>query len=93
MKRLRNIHPGEVLLQEFLMPMNLAASALAREIGVEPRRIAEITRGKRRISANTAVRLAGRFGNSAHFWLMLQANFDLEAARNTIARAKEPGKY
>jgi plasmid maintenance system antidote protein VapI len=76
MKRLRKIHPGEVLPQEFLMPMNLAASALAREI-----------------SANTAVRLAGRFGNSAHFWLMLQANFDLEAARNTISRAKTPGKH
>jgi addiction module HigA family antidote len=93
MKSLRNIHPGEVLLQEFLIPMDLSAKAFAHEIGVEPRRIAEIIRGKRRISANTAIRLAGHFGNSAHFWLMLQADFDLEAARNTISRAKTPGKH
>ena len=93
MKRLRNIHPGEVLLQEFLIPLNLATGVLAHEVGVEPRRIAEVIRGKRRISADTAIRLAGRFGNSAHFWLMLQADFDLAAARNTISRAKKPGKH
>jgi addiction module HigA family antidote len=92
-KRLRNIHPGEVLLQEFLIPLNLGTRALAHEIGVEPRRIAEITRGKRAISPNTAIRLATRFGNSAHFWLMLQADFNLEAARNTISRAKTPRKH
>ena len=93
MKRLRNIHPGEVLLQEFLIPLNLATGVLAHEVGVEPRRIAEVIRGKRRISADTAIRLSGRFGNSAHFWLMLQADFDLEAARNTISRARLPGKH
>jgi len=93
MRRLRNIHPGEVLLQEFLIPMNLDATALAHEMRIDRRRIAAITRGKCRVTADTAIRLARRFGNSAHFWLMLQADFDLEAARNTIARAKEPGKY
>ena len=60
--------------QEFLIPLNLATGVLAHEVGVEPRRIAEVIRGKRRISADTAIRLAGRFGNSAHFWLMLLAS-------------------
>ena len=64
MKRLRNIHPGEVLLEEFLKPMNLSQNALGRAIGVPPRRINEIVLGKRGITADTAIRLARHFGTS-----------------------------
>jgi addiction module HigA family antidote len=87
MKRLRNIHPGEVLLEEFLKPMDLSQNALAREIDVPPRRINEIVLGKRGITADTAIRLAKHFGNSEHFWMSLQADFDLEEARKTLGRA------
>ena len=87
MKRLRNIHPGEVLLEEFLKPMDLSQNALAREIDVPPRRINEIVLGKRGITADTAIRLAQHFRNSEHFWMSLQADFDLEEARKTLRRA------
>ena len=89
MKRLRNIHPGEVLLEEFLKPMDLSQNALAREIDVPPRRINEIVLGKRGITADTAIRLAKHFGNSEHFWMSLQADFDLEEARKTLGRAAQ----
>ena len=81
MKRLRNIHPGEVLLEEFLKPMNLSQNALGRAIGVPPRRINEIVLGKRGITADTAIRLARHFGTSEQFWMGLQADYDLEEAR------------
>ena len=81
MKRLRNIHPGEVLLEEFLKPMDLSQNAIARAIGVPPRRINEIVLGKRGISADTAIRLAKHFGTSEQFWMGLQADYDLEEAR------------
>ena len=87
MKRLRNIHPGEVLLEEFLKPMELSQNALAREISVPPRRINEIVLGKRGITADTAIRLAKHFGNSEHFWMSLQADFDLEEARKALKAA------
>jgi len=87
MKRLHNIHPGEVLLEEFLKPMELSQNALAREIGVPPRRINEIVLGKRGITADTAIRLAKHFGNSEHFWTSLQADFDLEEARKALKAA------
>jgi len=87
MKKLRNIHPGEVLFEEFLMPMELSQNLLAREIGVPPRRINEIVLGKRGITADTAIRLAKRFGNSEQFWMALQADYDLEEARKALRRA------
>lgn len=73
-------HPGEVLREEFLKPMGLSQSALARRIRVAPRRINEIVNAKRGISADTALRLSAFFGNSAEFWLGLQADYDLETA-------------
>jgi addiction module HigA family antidote len=84
MKRLRNIHPGEVLLEEFLKPMDLSQNAIARAIGVPPRRINEIVLGKRGITADTAIRLAKHFGTSEQFWMGLQADYDLEEARRGI---------
>lgn len=79
-KKLPNIHPGEILLEEFLLPMNISQNALARAAGVAPRRINEIVLGKRGVSADTAVRLAKVFGTSERFWLGLQADYDLEEA-------------
>src|SRR5437868_5330218 len=84
MKRLPNIHPGEILLEEFLNPMSISQNALARATGVPPRRINEIVLGKRAITADTALRLAAFFGTSEGFWLGLQADFDLESARGAL---------
>jgi addiction module HigA family antidote len=78
MRKLANIHSGEILLEEFLKPMELSQTRLAREIGVLPRRINEIVLGKRAITADTAVRLAEYFGTSEKFWMGLQADYDLE---------------
>jgi addiction module HigA family antidote len=83
-KRLRNIHPGEVLLEEFLDPMGISQNALARATGVPPRRINEIVLGKRALTADTALRLAAFFGTSEGFWLGLQADYDLEETRRGI---------
>ena len=83
-KTLPNIHPGEVLLEEFLLPMEISQNALARAAGVPPRRINELVLGKRGITADTALRLAKVFGTSEGFWLGLQADFDLEESRNAI---------
>ncbi len=84
MKKQRNSHPGRILHEKFMKPAGLSQNALAREIGVPPRRINEIILGKRGISADTALRLAKRFGNAARFWMELQADFDLEAARKAL---------
>jgi antitoxin HigA-1 len=86
MRKLPNIHPGEVLLEEFLTPMGISQNALARSIGVPPRRINEIVLGKRAITADTAVRLAHYFGTSEQFWMALQASYDLEEARKRLGR-------
>ena len=83
-KTLPNIHPGEILQEEFLMPMNISQNALARAAGVPPRRINEIVLGKRGITADTALRLAKVFGTSEGFWLGLQADYDLEESRHAI---------
>ena len=83
-KSLPNIHPGEILLEEFLLPMNISQNALARATGVPPRRINEIVLGKRSVTADTALRLAKAFGTSEGFWLGLQADYDLEESRNQI---------
>jgi addiction module HigA family antidote len=78
MKYLKNIHPGEVLIEEFLIPMNISAYRLSNDIKIPQTRISEIIKGKRRITADTALRLSNYFGNSAKFWLGLQDDFDLE---------------
>jgi addiction module HigA family antidote len=77
------VPPGEVLREEFLAPLGLSARALAREIGVPPNRVTGILNGTRAITAETALRLAARFGASAEFWMLLQAAHDLEIARRT----------
>jgi addiction module HigA family antidote len=87
MKRLPNIHPGEILLEEFLVPMGVSQNAIARAAGVPPRRINEIVLGKRGISADTALRLAAALGTTERFWLSLQSAYDLEEARRTIGGA------
>ena len=84
MKSLRNVHPGEVLYEEFLVPMNLSQNAIARAIGVAPRRINEIVLGKRAVTADTALRLAKAFGTSPEFWMSLQASYDLEEASRSL---------
>lgn len=75
------IHPGEILLEEFLNPMQISQYRLAKEIHVDPRRINEIIHGKRAISADTALRLGTYFGMTAEFWLNLQSHYDLEQLR------------
>jgi addiction module HigA family antidote len=72
------IHPGEILLEEFLKPMDISQYRVAKDISVDPRRINEIVHGKRSISADTALRLGRFFGTSARFWLNLQSHYDLE---------------
>lgn len=89
MKKLSNIHPGEILLEEFLLPMGISQNALARAIGVPPRRINEIVLGKRAITADTALRLARTFGTTESFWMGLQADYDLEEARAGMAATLE----
>src|SRR5688572_14756581 len=78
MKRLKNIHPGEVLQEEFFTPLGLSAYRLSKDIGIPQTRISEILKGNRRITADTALRLSKYFGNSAKFWLGLQDDFDIE---------------
>jgi addiction module HigA family antidote len=87
MKTIRNIHPGEVLLEEFLLPLGISQNALARAAGVPPRRINEIVLGKRGVTADTAVRLAAALGTSERFWLGLQADFDLDEARRALGKS------
>ena len=80
------IHPGEVLLEEFLKPMKLSQNRLAIEVGVPARRINEIVLGKRRMSADTALRLARYFGVSAQFWLGLQMDYDLDKKEDDLGQ-------
>ncbi|MBY5951936.1 HigA family addiction module antitoxin [Algoriphagus sp. NF] len=81
MERLPNIHPGEVLLEEFLHPLNITAYRLSKDTEIPQTRISQIIKGKRRITADTALRLSSYFGNSANFWLGLQDDYDIEEAR------------
>src|SRR6185369_13958064 len=83
-RKLAPIHPGEILLADFLEPLGLSQYRVARDISVPPRRINEIVHGTRSISADTALRLARYFGTSEHFWLNLQARFDLEIERDHL---------
>ncbi len=78
MKKLHNIHPGEVLLEEFLKPMQITAYRLSKDTGIPQTRVSSIIRGKRRITADTALRFSAYFGNSVNFWLGLQNDFDVE---------------
>lgn len=80
MRKLKNIHPGDVLLEEFLEPMGLSQNALGRAMGVAPRRVNEIILNKRGVSADTSIRLAKVLGTTPEFWLNLQASYDLEEA-------------
>ena len=78
MEKLSNIHPGEILLEEFLKPLSVSAYRLSKDIGIPQTRTSEIIKGNRSITADTALRLSYYFGNSAKFWLGLQNDFDLE---------------
>lgn len=82
--RLKPVHPGEILLEEFLKPMNLSQNQIALALRVPARRINEIVHGKRRITADTALRLARYFGMSPRFWLGLQMDYDLDVAEDEI---------
>jgi addiction module HigA family antidote len=83
-RRLPPVHPGEILLAEFLEPLGLSQYRLAHDISVPPRRINEIVHGKRAVTADTALRLARYFGTTDRFWLNLQTRFDLEQERDNL---------
>ncbi len=87
MDNLKNIHPGEILREEFMLPMEISAYRLSKDLNIPQTRISQILKGKRRITADTALRLASYFGNSAKFWLGLQDDYDIEeeeSANNEI---------
>jgi len=97
MEKLSNIHPGEILLEEFLKPMNISAYRLSKDLGIPQTRTSEIIKGHRSISADTALRLSYYFGNSAKFWLGLQNDYDIEEEKKLkskdlkrIKRIQEP---
>lgn len=79
MAKLKNIHPGEVLVEEFLIPLQISAYRLAKDVEIPQTRVSEIIKGNRRITADTALRFSKYFGNSAKFWLGIQDDFDIEA--------------
>lgn len=85
MKTIPTIHPGEILLEEFLKPVNISQNQLGRDLGASPRRVNEIIHGKRSVTADTALRLSTYFGNSASFWLGLQMDYDLDIAEDTLS--------
>jgi addiction module HigA family antidote len=85
MEKLSNIHPGEILLEEFLKPLNISAYRLSKDLGIPQTRTSEIIKGHRSITADTAIRLSYYFGNSAKFWLGLQNDFDLEQEKKSKA--------
>tara|TARA_B100000614_G_scaffold236666_1_gene234337 strand:- start:3500 stop:3790 length:291 start_codon:yes stop_codon:yes gene_type:complete len=89
MERLPNIHPGEILKEEFLNPMGISAYRLAKDTGIPQTRISEIIKGRRRVTADTALRLAKYFGMSARFWLGLQDDFDIEEEEIAIHKELE----
>src|SRR5665647_1896479 len=83
MDKLNNIHPGEILNEEFLVPMDISAYRLSKDLEIPQTRISQIIKGKRRITADTALRLSSYFGNSAKFWLGLQDDYDIEEEKTT----------
>ena len=82
MKKLRNIHPGQILKEEFLIPLNISAYKLSKDLGIPQTRTSEILKGNRRITADTALRLSQYFGTTAKFWLGLQNDFDIEEEKS-----------
>jgi len=82
MEKLANIHPGEILMEEFLIPLEISAYRLSKDLDIPQTRISQIIKGKRRITADTALRLSSYFGNSAKFWLGLQDDYDIEEEKN-----------
>jgi addiction module HigA family antidote len=86
MNRIPNIHPGEILSEDFLKPMGLSAYRLSKAANIDQTRISEIIRGKRSVTADTALRLARFFGNSPEFWLNLQAHYDLEQKKREMEK-------
>ncbi|MEO0066483.1 MAG: addiction module antidote protein HigA family [Bacteroidota bacterium] len=84
MKTLRNIHPGEILLEEFLIPLGISAYRLSKDTGIPQTRISAIIKGNRRVTADTALRFSKYFGNSAKFWLGLQDDFDIEEENKAL---------
>lgn len=84
--KLSPIHPGEVLLEEFIKPMNLSQNRIAIDIGVDARRINEIVLGKRAVTADTALRLSRFFGNSPQFWMGLQTQYDIDVAEDLLGK-------
>ncbi len=86
MKKLNNIHPGEILNEEFLIPLEISAYRLSKDLKIPQTRISEIIKGNRRITADTALRLSCYFGNSPKFWLGLQDDFDIEEETNLIMK-------
>jgi len=86
MSKLEPVHPGEILEQEFMLPNGLSSNALARAIGVTPARVNEIVRGRRGITADTALRLARYFGTDARSWMNLQDEFDLKVAEHELRK-------
>ncbi len=87
MEKLNNIHPGEVLLEEFLKPMEVSAYRLSKDTNIPQTRISQIIKGNRRITADTALRFSKYFGNSAQFWLGLQNDYDIEEEKSKNAEA------
>ena len=94
-RKLDAVHPGEILLEEFLKPMGLSQNRLAHDIGVSPRRINEIVLGKRALTADTALRLARYFKMSAKFWLGLQMDYELDVETDRLGKRldREVGQY
>ena len=86
MKKLPNIHPGRILKEEFLIPLNLSAYRLSKDLGIPQTRTSEILRGNRRITADTALRLSQYFGTTAKFWLGLQDDFDIEEEKSNKSK-------
>jgi len=99
MEKLANVHPGEVLLEEFLIPMSITAYRLSKDIGIPQTRISQIINGTRRITADTALRLSAYFGTTAKFWMGLQDDYDLEQESSLISeviksiRTRPAGKH
>lgn len=86
MRKLKNVHPGEVLQEEFLIPLGISAYRLSKDVGIPQTRISEIVKGNRRITADTALRLSKYLGTTAKFWLGLQDDFDIEEEQTHLMR-------
>jgi len=93
MPKLKNIHPGEVLKEEFLVPLNISSYRLAKDLNIPQTRVSSIIKGNRRITADTALRLSQYFGNSAKFWLGLQDDYDLEEENHNLRATLQTIKH